>query len=153
MDYLNTVLVYLGRAWTAVWTKLKALGDREYDIKPKTYRFLFFTTFAVFMGSAVFGIVVWSMGTSWVNRRLADMVGLGSSVQSLISGPVDASKPDPMPGLRLSNPLPKPLPVPPVSVSEGNHAKAEPVAAPKAEKIRRKKKQKKEAAASDPWNF
>ena len=149
MDYLNTVLAFLGRAWTAVWTKLKAIGNTVWDPKPHTILFWFFCWLAL----CAVGIVVWSMGTSWVNRRLADMVGLGSSVQSLLSGPVDASKPDPMPGLRLSSPLPKPLPVPPVSVSEGNHAKAEPVAAPKAEKIRRKKKQKKEATASDPWNF
>ena len=148
MDYLNTVLAFIGRVWAAVWTKIKSVGSMVWDPKPHTILFWL----GCWLVICVVTIVAWSMGTSWVNKKLAQTFGLASEVSTLMGKP-DATKPHPMPGLVLDPPLTKPLPVPPLSVSEGNHAKVEPVAAPKAEKIRRKKKQKKEATASDPWNF
>ena len=149
METLNMILAYLGRAWTVVWTKAKAILLATWDPKPRTI----LVWLCCWLAICVTAIGAWSMGTSWVNNKLASMVGLSSDVQPLLSGPVDATKPDPIPGLRIE--LPKPLPVPPVKVE----AKADEPAKTKAKvegktasKPKRSKK-KQAAATSDPWQF
>ena len=146
MEYLNSALAVLGRVWTYVWSKISAISNAVYDPPPRTVKVYFFGFLALFVGS----IVVWSLGVKWVNNKLASMVGLSSDVQPLLSAPVDATKPAPMPGVRLE--LPKPLPVPPVKVEAKADAKSKPskkAEAPKASK----RKAKKQAATSDPWQF
>lgn len=142
--WLEWALGYVSRAWTAVWSKVKTVLSATWDPKPRTI----LVWLCCWLAICVSAIVVWSLGTSWVNKKLATIFGLSSEVSTLLSKP-DASKPS---VIAKFPKLPDVITTVPPKVEAKPNA---PANAEKASKAPAKAKRKKPKAivSSDPWKF